>query len=416
MPAEGKAAAPPRDRTWFILGMGFVLVSLLVAALLYLLWQEEELNVIYGRRGGVGAASVNGTAVLAGLFEQAGHRVVSVPRLTSAVTHRSDCIVWVPDSFDAPGEDSLQSIEAWLRQEPGRTFVYVGRDYDAAAPYWRAVLPAAPAAAQPLIQEQITSAEERWTKLRSWWPSESECAWFRLDYSRPPRSVDSLEGDPRWLEGVDASGLDLERTARLTPAAPRSHHPSPDVLLASEGDVLVARLWRGEGQVLCVVHGGFLLNLPLVNLEHRKLAGRLVDEIGPPGKTVVFLESESLTVADYPHTASPFAIFHTWPINWILLHLAVAGILFCFCRLPIFGRPRGLPPAAPSDFGKHIDALAELLARTGDHQHAMTRWLHFRQAREEKSLRPRPAVPELSATEPAEPSPGTRTPSRKICR
>ncbi len=34
-----------------------------------------------------------------------------------------------------------------------------------------------------------------------------------------------------------------------------------------------------------MANGSFLLNLPLVNHEHRKLAGKLIDAVGPPGKT-----------------------------------------------------------------------------------------------------------------------------------
>ena len=55
--------------------------------------------------------------------------------------------------------------------------------------------------------------------------------------------------------------------------------------------MLVSREWFDESQLIVVANGSFLLNLPLVNHEHRKLAGKLIDAVGPPGQTVVFLES-----------------------------------------------------------------------------------------------------------------------------
>lgn len=143
----------------------------------------------------------------------------------------------------------------------------------------------------------------------------------------------------------------------------------------------------GESRLIVVTNGSFLLNLPLVNHEHRKLAGRLIDEVGKPKQTVVFLESRAggpPIVANDPSPSVPtgLEIFNLWPTSWILLHLVVVGILLCFSRYPIFGLPRDLPPEAPSDFGKHVEALGELLSRSGDTAYATARILHYRQSAE----------------------------------
>ena len=60
-------------------------------------------------------------------------------------------------------------------------------------------------------------------------------------------------------------------------------------------------------------------------------------------------------------------------MNWILLHLTVLGIIFCFAILPIFGRPRRIPPDDVSDFAKHIAAVGDLLERGGDRSFARQR-------------------------------------------
>ena len=54
---------------------------------------------------------------------------------------------------------------------------------------------------------------------------------------------------------------------------------------------------------------------------------------------------------------------------------------------PIFGRPRQLLPPSPSDFGKHVAALGQLLARTQDHNYAQSRLAQYRQIAERKSGR-----------------------------
>jgi hypothetical protein len=135
--------------------------------------------------------------------------------------------------------------------------------------------------------------------------------------------------------------------------------------------------------MLVIANGSFLLNLPLVNHEHRKLARNLIDEVGSGG-TAVFLESGhgGPPIRDRDPSPDPptgLGIFLIWPLNWILLHLSAAGILFCLARWPIFGRPQPLAPEPLSDFGKHVAALAELIERTGDQAFACARVQQWRE-------------------------------------
>jgi hypothetical protein len=61
------------------------------------------------------------------------------------------------------------------------------------------------------------------------------------------------------------------------------------------------------------------------------------------------------------------------------VHLAVLGLVFCLARFPIFGRPRDLPGEPAADFGKHVAALGELLARSQDRHYAQARLAHYRE-------------------------------------
>src|SRR5688500_2241973 len=77
----------------------FCLCLFLVACIAVSGCKSTELDSTYGRRRGApGAESVNGTAVLAGMFELAGHRVVTWRRLSPKL-EQFQTIVWVPDNF-----------------------------------------------------------------------------------------------------------------------------------------------------------------------------------------------------------------------------------------------------------------------------------------------------------------------------
>ncbi len=213
--------------------------------------------------------------------------------------------------------------------------------------------------------------------MRQQTPGDQKCDWFSLDGKYRPRSLRSLEGDPKWIDDINPARIRIELNGRLVP------DEEAEDLVRSGDDVFASRIpWR-DSQILLIANGSSLLNLPLVNREHRKLAGHLIDMVGPPRKTVVFLESGAggPPIRDKdPEVNIPtgLEIFLTWPANWILFHFAFVGILFCYWRFPIFGPPLAPAGDSPSDFSKHIQAVAELLARSGDRVYA---WSHLTQYR-----------------------------------
>jgi hypothetical protein len=361
-----------------MLNKRFFLFSLLLLA-----GCSRGIDTHYGQRNGSGAsASVNGTAVLGEMFEQAGHRVFSWGALSPRLRSRADCIVWFPNDFEPPKKEVRDWLEEWLKDDADRTLIYVGRDFDAAPWCWEHVLGDAPADQQELVRDRLSAAKRRFSFDRQELPKSADCGWFTIDSSPALRQVKTLKGDAAWLDGVDAAKTDIELRSRLSPPK------TVDILLQSSDDVLVSREEVDDSQLIVVANGSFLLNLPLVNHEHRKLADKLIDAVGPPAKTVVFLESDhgGPPIRDddpAPASQTGFEIFSVWPTNWILLHLAAVGVIFCFSRWPIFGRPKTDETASGSDFGRHVDALADLLKRSRDRSYAMERILNYRQRAEQ---------------------------------
>ncbi len=347
---------------------------LAAAALVLLVGCTDPIETDYGRRQG---ESVAGTAVLAEMFADAGHRVTSW-RVLSPRLFEADVIVWAPDRFQPPEEETVAWLEQWLDENPDGTLIYIGRDYDAATDYWQSVLPQAPAPQAREIRSELTAAKLEHNSRRSVLKTSQESDWFTVQAKTKPQAIEKLRGP--WSEGIDA------KRAAIKLRSPIEVPDEAEVLLAAGDEVLVASEqdeWEESGQLIVVANGSFLLNLPLVNHEHRKLAGKLVSAAGPPGD-VVFLESDEEApeiLPEDPASEMPtgMEIFAVWPLNFILLHLALLGIIFAFARAPIFGIPRRLPAPPLSDFARHVAALGDLLKKTHDRKYAQTQLQHYHQ-------------------------------------
>jgi hypothetical protein len=350
-----------------------VVLSLLLAGC-----GEEEIVVDYGHRAGTtGAESLNGTAVFGRMFESAGHQVES-KRVLAPSLDEVQTIVWFPDSYRVPAEDARDWLDRWLWSEPGRTLIYVGRGYDAEPRYWQQVASQLPADVKPQATLRRTRAESRVRAERGHLPDHDECDWFELINNDPVTEISSLEGP--WAADVDVAKADLELTQQMIPTE------WFEVLLESKDQALVSREVRRVGntwrQRVFVANGSFLLNFGLVNHENRKLAGRLIESVGPPGR-VVFLESgengpRMLDGDSKPELPQTLALFAVWPINAVLLHFVVLGIIFGFASWPIFGNPKAEESAGASNFSDHAVALGKLLQRTQQHGYAARRVAEYR--------------------------------------
>jgi hypothetical protein len=379
---------PRRNRSVTFLALAGAVLAILGLVFLCTGGCRDKINPLYGQRTGAAFDSVNGTSVLGQMFEQAGHTVFSWRMLSPRLRRRADCIIWFPDDFMPPSQKACRWLESWLRESPGRTLIYVGRDFDASVWYWDEIRPHAPDDQRQEILRRKLEAQGYFAQNLIPPGTTEECNWFKVKGGRKHRKVRTLQGDAEWLQGVDPAQVQIELNHRIVPS------PGAEVVLESKGDVLVTSEPLDGSRLIVVANGSFLLNLPLVNREHRRLAGQLIEEIGPPGQTVVFLESgpRGIFLFETDPTSGPpsgLAIFQVWPANWILLHLAVVGIILCFSRFPIFGRPRDPEPEGVSDFGRHVQALGELLQQSGDTAHAAARLSHYRQlTRPDSAARP----------------------------
>ena len=391
---------------------------LLVAAMLLVgcAGCDEHIDTYYGKRSFIlGRDSVNGTAVFAGMFQQAGHRVLSKRTLTQRIMEDCDVIVWAPNDYQPPPQAVLEWLDDWL-SHGDRSLILIGRDFDAGPVYYEKVIPGAPQNQATELRLRQGEAVTHDDNERAVAGTALDCDWYHLDMTTIPKKVTSLEGP--WSDGVDPANADIRVRGKLEPKlyvssvfvdedrqweeyveeedenvddesdteATYLEIDAPEVLLRSNKDILISRQSSelvSDSYLYIVNNGSFLLNFPLVNNEHRKLAARFIGEIDKP-KTVVFLESdeggpairEKEPVQDVP---TGLSLFGKRPWDVILFHFALLGIVFCLMCWPVFGRRRRYGASSTSDFGKHVTALGRLLEATGDDLHAMSRINHYKQ-------------------------------------
>jgi hypothetical protein len=329
----------------------------------------QELETDYGR---VRGESINGTGVLAELFERAGHEVRVARRLTDDVAEKADVIVrFAPRPGTIDAEEGYWYLD-WQFMGPDRRLIYVARDYDAEAEYWDALL------ADPDLKanSELSSRLERLHREALLWPSRlpgpsddpaDPDDWFKVDPdSGKADRASSLAGP--WAEGLDA-------TAAALPYRQTLISQSENVLLrADDHPVAMEWSWGGEeeeeesepGRVLVLANPGFLLNATLVNLGRRPLADRVVEWAGPAPRTIVFVEGDTL-FADSEGQPSHLELIKRLPtLAWVLAHLALLGLVGALASAMILGRPRPAPDAGADRPRAHAEALGSLLGRTRD--------------------------------------------------
>lgn len=351
-------------------------------------------------RGGLGelfSASVNGLNVLGDMFTAAGNTVDARSELSPVLKESADVIIWAPDDFNIPDPDTCERVNGWLQAKANRTFVYIGRDFDARTVYWRDIAAQSTAADKSKYTAMQNAAEARFALERSSLPKAGTCDWFSIDGTAPHREIRTLGGP--WAGGIDASKSEIELNSAVVPS-----QDAEQLLQDADGNMLVSQQkisvlskfhWLPNllnSNLIVVANGSFLFNEPLVNHEHRKLAGQLIDSIGK-GKQVVILDSQNHNPfgvgnadsdSDSPEQSpkSMVDIFDVWPLSAILVQFGILIVLVCFLKWPIFGPPRDPAPPAVSDFGRHVDALGAAMAVTGDAAYAQARVQQYRQLRD----------------------------------
>lgn len=381
---KSTAAAKPASNLPIVIVAVAAVVLIFAAIGLVMAFQqpEETLAVGYGRRDGFHySTSVNGTGVFAEMCRKHGHKVSVVTRLSPSVRRKAQVIVWFPNDFEPPTAEQRKFFETWLEQTPDARLVYVGRDYNAAPDYWRDAQAIAAPQDLPRIARERAMADAEWIAHRAQISKSTYGYWFASRNGQKRQSQGDFSGP--WASSFDPQGTHLTLESQLAIPIPADLTGVTDVdsdlhyesLLSNGADQWAFAVEKDhwpDSKIIVISNGSFLLNYPLVNPEHRKLAENLIDTTTSyPGQHVVFLQSDKggppvLDKDEDPEGSQMITFFKIWPLNIIAFHLILVGMFYCVSRSIMFGRPRDPPMENPADFGRHVTALGELMASTGN--------------------------------------------------
>ncbi len=311
--------------------------------------------------------------------------------------------------WDLTFREARPEIERWLREKPNRTFVFVPGGWSADVDYWRAVQDLASPEHAAWAAERLRDAEARREEKKVWkaepdvfggadWieparrrreeERSGEAFWATWDVLDEGKCRTRFSGVDAWTAGLPAT-TDVWASRSMTPDV----ESGTEVLLSVDGDPFVCRRRVGESDFFALESAAFLLNFALTKPENRVLAGRLVDEFDPNGRTLIWFGKRlEFATEDEKEPVSPFSLARLTPFSLAVLHLAALTAFFVAWRFPILGRPKRNAREATNDYSKHVDGVAFLLEKAGARDWARKELETFRAAREAGAAFREPSV------------------------
>ncbi len=356
----------------------------------------EVLPIEYGKRSG---DSVNGTAVFAAMCENAGFRVQTRRTLGPELQRIAEVIVWFPNDFEPPSAKHQQWFDNWLQSGGGRTLLIVGRDFEAQESYWADVNKRGLSNNKSLAASYLANATLEVNRKYNGQPFPHDGGWYEKTAATKQGKVTGVGG--LWSGLINPAAAQIESHSLLADTSPNPtiellteiapNNSAPLVFVEEIPANWSSQATSNTSQRITVANGSFLLNYPLVNKEHRKLAALMIQQIASTssGGEMVFIESGPggppiRTSPSLAKFSTGLEFFSMPPLGTFLSHLALLGILFCFVRWPIFGRPKEPPRQTGVDFGLHLGALGSLLERTGDKNYARLRLEQYQRSLQKK--------------------------------
>jgi hypothetical protein len=307
--------------------------------------------------------SINGTAVLASMLRNDGHEVRAAIRLTDELAEWAEGIVRFAPYPGPPARAEADWYREWLAGDSDRWVIYVVRDFDATAEYWREVLAQLPSTANP---EQRMEAEEARDKSAGWTdrlpPKAKEFGddevWFKVGTAwNPPRVLKRLSGP--WSNGVAAA------PAGLTAHEPLQKSGGRVLLMGDDQPLVLDKTLAGSGRLLVIANGSFLLNVPLVNSARRPLAERVVAWARDDRRPIALVEGSFVMGGPQGPPSLWDLVKRLTALRWVAIQLSLAGLLAALARAPRLGRPKPDPASDADQPAAHARALGTLLARAG---------------------------------------------------
>jgi hypothetical protein len=323
--------------------------------------------------------SLNGTSAFAAIFRQRGHEVRPAIRLSEELAEWAQGIVRFATYPGPPEAEEANWYREWLAEDPDRWLIYVVRDFDTQAEYWKEVRDGIAETADP---ERRALAEEKRAAAADWLsrlPKKAEktgsaTEWFKVEAAaNTPKVCTKLDGI--WARDVDAAA------AALTVHESVDSEGMTALLSGDDKPLVLDHSVIGSGRTLIIANGSFLLNEALVKGARRPLAVRVADWPGGQAQNVAFVEGSFVLVGE-EETITLWKLMERFlSFRWVAIQMAIAGAIAALARAPRLGRPRPDPVSGADRPAAHAEALGALLARgraTSESQRLLEQYRHWR--------------------------------------
>lgn len=309
--------------------------------------------------------SINGIDAFVTLIRGTGRKVQIWRSVSARMKTDVDALIVFQHEFDQIPNDRLRSIRQLIRESDIKMVVFIPRDSDCAIDYWKQIgkLP------NLTVSEEDSASDAL----------EHAIQGLRLDADDPFEPKDAFYGLKKEDRTNQPDVITVEMVGDTAPTKVEARwplnrrlEPAEDARVGwSTGDdeaLLTTEVDYTGKTILVLASAAPVLNGGLVDPGNRRLAEVLV-KLLPQGKIAVTLSSR-WSEGNFAESPGILTFLKVHPHGWIFGQTFLAILLFCWWKLPIFGRPLVAVNAEPVRFGRHVEALGQLLLRTRDAPHA----------------------------------------------
>lgn len=360
--------------------------------------------------------SLNGISTFLQLLRSEGHRVESVPYLSPRIGEKGEFLVVFHDSPGPMDAESQKAIIELCQSPSIHSILVVLKNGDMNEEYFSALKKAGNLDAEQLkrIRESLDFLSDMKDLAKSGlkleFPVEETGGYYglkKVDRPKPeePIKVDIFppppvdEDEPYIVPGTPTDRRPPEnKKGPETPMAPptpletipaqwrleRRLVPGKDAYVrwSSGQDPLLTQRILLETRLFVLASAVPLLNAGLADPGNRVLCEEIAGLFPPNSRVIVSTSSDWRPSRDDDEPDGGIMRFlRVQPYPWIFGQALLAIVLFCWWKYPILGRPRSENGEAVKRFGRHIDALGDLLRRTRDRSFILKRIREWQRVR-----------------------------------
>ena len=313
-------------------------------------------------------ASINGVASFIDILRQSGRKVDVWPGVSPRMEMEYNTVIVFQSNYEQLPEKLCLEIQDLMNGGTVNKLVLVVRDSDVAVDYWRQIRDRSESSPKDIV-EAGRSYDASLALFAANSQSEFDAktgTWYGL--KRVDRAADQIT---KSIECHSESGS-FSVDARW-PFNRRLEPPdSAEILWHSGDDPLLTLEETASGVVIVLGSATPLLNGGLVDAGNRRLAAEFVRWIPKSDRVAVAVSSRWIDDSDLD-SPSMVQFLKVHPNGWVFGQAIVALLLFCWWKFPIFGRPRRTTRSETARFGRHVEALGNLLRRSGNVKFAQQR-------------------------------------------